>query len=86
MFISYDTDADAVYVKLRTDIAHSAETREIDWQRYVDYDEQGQLIGVEFLGVSRGINLTGVPEAEHVAEAIRTLPGVAAWLIEAPAA
>lgn len=86
MFISYDSDADAIYVKLRTDIAHSAETREIDWQRYADYDESGTLIGVEFLRVSRGIDLAGVPQADEVAEAIRSLPGVAARLIEAPAA
>jgi uncharacterized protein YuzE len=86
VYISYDSDADAVYVQLRqTDDGGEIETDEIDIYRYVDYDEQGQIIGIELLGVSRGIDLAGVPEAQRVAEAIRSLPKVAALLID-PAA
>jgi uncharacterized protein YuzE len=80
VFITYDSDADALYVQLRPPQDGVVETDEIDIYRYVDYDEQGQIIGVEFLGVSRGIDLTDVPEAQRVAEAIRTLPVVAAKL------
>jgi uncharacterized protein YuzE len=86
MFVSYDSDADAVYVKLRTDAEHSAETREIDMWRYADYDDDGQLIGVEFLRASHGINVFGVPSATAVAEAIRSLPRLAALLTESPPA
>ena len=81
MFISYDSEADAVYVKLRSDVEHSADTREIDMWRYADYDEHGELIGVEFLRASHGIPLLGVPAAEAVGEAIRTLPTVASFVI-----
>ena len=84
MYITYDTDA-AIYVRLGQPGLAVADTREVDWQRIVDYAEDGELIGVELLRVSKGIDLTGVPEAERVAEAIRSLPKVASFLVEAAA-
>lgn len=86
MFISYDSQADAVYIQFDSTAALSTDTREIDMWRYVDYDETGEVIGVEFLRVSHGIDLTGMPEAEQVAAAIRSLPGVAEKLRRTPPA
>ena len=83
MFITYDSDADAVYVTLQAPEREITETREIDLYRYVDYDEDERVVGVEFLGVSRGIDLRGEPEAERVAEALATLPRVAGWVLPA---
>ena len=83
LYITYDADADAVYVRLASPELDVADTREVDWQRTVDYDENGELIGVEFLGVSRGIDLTGVPDARRVEDAIRSLPKVASFLARA---
>ena len=85
LFVTYDSEADALYVQLLSTEDGVFGTDDIDYLRYVDYDEGGHVIGVEFLGVSRGIDLTGVPEAARVAEAIRSLPKVAALLID-PAA
>ncbi len=86
MFVTYDSEADALYVQLLSSDESVFDTGEIDLFRYVDYTEDGRVIGVEFLGVSRGIYLADVPEAQQVADAIRSLPAVAAQLRETPPA
>ncbi|MDP2672651.1 MAG: DUF2283 domain-containing protein [Nanoarchaeota archaeon] len=50
MKIRYDSDADAVYIKLR-DI-EIAETKKVDDYTILDYDKSGNLIGIELLFVS----------------------------------
>lgn len=72
MEVRYDSEADAIYVRLRA-TAH-ARTEELDVARLIDYDAAGDVIGVEFLWVSGGVDLDGVPEAERVAEALRAVP------------
>jgi uncharacterized protein YuzE len=66
MLVTYDADADAVYVYLR-DVNHEVDhTRAIDGDRNVDY--LGDIpVGVEFLNASRGLRLEGLPEKETVA-------------------
>ncbi len=72
MQVSYDEEADAMYVRFRPREGHIKSTR-IDEQRVLDRDDAG-IVGVEFLFVSRGVNLEGLPEAEHIAEAMRSFP------------
>ncbi len=84
--MTYDLDVDALYVKLAAEGSEVAETDELDDRRFVDYDEHGAVYGVELLHASLGINLHGLPEANRVAEAVRSLPGLAAALVEAPPA
>jgi hypothetical protein len=43
----------------------------------VDYDADGQVVGVEFLDVSRGVDINGLPEPDKLAEAVRSLPQLA---------
>jgi uncharacterized protein YuzE len=73
MQVRYDPEADAVYVDLR-EAQGRVRTRRIDEQRLLDYDEQGELVGIEFLFVSRGVHLEGLPEAERVADIMRSFP------------
>lgn len=73
MHVEYDTEADALYVSLcQYDGRHHA--RPLDDRRIVHVDDDGSPVGVELLFVSRGIDLDGVPDAEAVAEAIRSFP------------
>lgn len=72
MEVRFDLEADALYVRLRG-TAH-ARTEEIDSRRLIDYDDAGEVIGVEFLFVSKGISLEGVPEADRVAQALQAVP------------
>ena len=74
--IRYDPEADAVYAKLRQ-AEGRIKTREIDRTRFVDIDETGAVVGVELLFVSQGVDLTGLPEAERIAEAMRSFPELA---------
>ena len=49
MKIKYDPDADAMYLTLRKDKV--ASTKEIDENTIIDFDKNGQFIGVEILFV-----------------------------------
>jgi len=50
MKITYDSDADAMYIYL-DEKAEVERTKEIDRDMIVDYDKKGNIIGVEFLFV-----------------------------------
>ena len=66
MYLTYDEQADAVYVQF----ARSSVTRteELSDSVAVDYDADGQAVGVEFLDVSEGIDLDQVPRRAEVAK------------------
>jgi uncharacterized protein YuzE len=68
--VVYDSEADAIAVHLREPDG-PVETEFVDDLLYVDYD--GKRGGVELLAVSHGYDLTGIPEAERIARAIRLL-------------
>lgn len=69
----YDAEADAIYITFRKPEG-AVETEFVDDARYVDYDEAGNMVGVEILGVSQGVDLTGLPEAKRLAEALNSIP------------
>ena len=73
MQVQYDPEADAVYVRLR-EPRGSIRTDRVDERRLADYDERGDVIGVELLSVSRGVDLAGLSEAARIADAMRSFP------------
>lgn len=76
--LEYDPEADAIYVWLAAPGTVSTRTEVLDDARTVDYDNEGTPIGIEFLGVSRGLNLVSVPDAEAIGELLARLPGIRA--------
>ena len=76
-YVTYDLAGDALYVYLMSQETQIDHTDELGDHRIVDFDSQGRVIGVEFLNASHGIDLSGIPEAERVAAAIRSLPQLA---------
>ena len=68
----YDLQADAAYVYLRSrrNVAY-ASTERLDGSRFMDLGADGEPIGIDFMDVSRGVDLTGIPRMEEVAEALR---------------
>ena len=66
---TYDRQSDAVYVYLRE--ATISRTQALDDYRNIDLDAAGNVVGVEFLGVSGGVDLHGVPARDRVDELIR---------------
>jgi uncharacterized protein YuzE len=69
--ITYSEESDAVYVQLSSEAVKR--TRVIDDARIVDYDANGMVVGVEFLGASAGLDLRELPERERIESAIRVL-------------
>jgi len=71
MKVEYDRSVDAAYFSFS--IAASARQEKLDDARIIDYDAQGEIVGVEFITPSRGMDLTGVPRATEIAREARRL-------------
>ena len=59
MRIEIYPELDAVYIGLKDCEVTSG--RKLDESRYVDFNIRGELMGVEFLYVSEGIDLDSIP-------------------------
>ena len=59
---------DILYLQFRK--AKIAACREFGDLRNLDYDSEGQLIGVELIGLPGGVSLLGLPEANRIREAL----------------
>jgi uncharacterized protein YuzE len=64
LMLTYSEDGDIVYIRL-TDkkVAH---TKTIDDLRIIDYDEDWNVVGVELIGASDGMDLRGLPEHDRL--------------------
>ncbi|MEK6678801.1 MAG: DUF2283 domain-containing protein [Nitrospirota bacterium] len=58
MKIEYSKEADAIYVYFKEE--YVAKSKEIEDGVVVDFDEKGQLIGIEVLDVSQRYNLSDI--------------------------
>ncbi len=58
MKIEYSKEADAIYVYFKEE--YVAKSKEIEDGVVVDFDEKGQLIGIEVLDVSQRFNLSDI--------------------------
>jgi uncharacterized protein YuzE len=74
MKLRFDPEADAAYVYVAGPIADGGVDRTEDvsrggqYERGIDYDAAGRILGYEFLNVSRGVDLAGLPHREQLAE------------------
>ena len=68
---TYDPDADAIYVHLSE--GQSARSKVLDDLRIIDFSSDGEVIGVEFISVSGGIDLSDLPFHDKVEELIGEL-------------
>ena len=64
MQLEIDRRANAAYVTISD--ADVAETRELDPYRRLDVDGLGKVIGIEFLSISRGVDLSELPHRPHL--------------------
>jgi uncharacterized protein YuzE len=73
-FVTYDPEADAMYVSFRSvEPGGVRDSLELDESRHVDYDYDDEQVGVEFLNVSDGVNLDGVPRAAEIRTTLERL-------------
>jgi uncharacterized protein YuzE len=72
--VRYDTERQLLYVQLKKPSGSVTHTEDFDRDRYVDYDESDEVVGVEFLAIKQeGLDLRGIPEADRIADALETL-------------
>lgn len=71
MEISYDKEADALYIELRK--GEFAENKKIDDFTIIDLDKDGNVLGIEFLEVSKRIPKESLSQVN-----VKNLPVVAA--------
>lgn len=58
MKIEYSKEADAIYVYFKEEFV--ASSKEIEDGVVIDFDKEGQLIGIEVLDVSQRFNLSDI--------------------------
>ncbi|MFH1638168.1 MAG: DUF2283 domain-containing protein [Candidatus Woesearchaeota archaeon] len=60
MEISYDKDADAMYIEFRS--GEFAKNKKIDDFTIIDLDKEGNILGIELLDVSKRIPLESLSQ------------------------
>ena len=67
--IQHDQSVDALYIEFNVRLVAYTDdiSRHGYYERGIDYAADGTPVGVEFLNVSRGVDLTGVPHADEIA-------------------
>ena len=60
--INHDKEANVLFLKLRD--TRYGSSRELDEAREVLFDMDGNVLGIEFLYVSDGVVLDGIPQTE----------------------
>jgi uncharacterized protein YuzE len=67
----YSAESDAVYVALSD--AEIQKSVSLDDFRNIDYSAEGGVVGIEFLGVGGGVDLSDVPYSQRVEKLIGEL-------------
>jgi len=67
----YDQEADAIYVWLAD--AKASKSAQLDDFRNIDYSADGAVVGVEFIDVSGGVDLSDIPYSQTVERVIGDL-------------
>lgn len=70
MKLELEESADAAYVRV-IERGTVARTRPLDPQRILDYNSRGEIVGIEFLAVSKGVNLDDLPFHDELARLFR---------------
>ena len=75
MQLRFDSEADVIFLSLRRAEGREAGGKRLDEGRIAHLDQAGRIFAYEFLGVSRGVSLTGIErdDADQIRESIRPL-------------
>jgi uncharacterized protein YuzE len=77
---TYDAEADALWIGFEgSGPGRSVRTEHLDERRFVDYDAQGRMIGIEVLDVSSGVLIDGLPEPGLVRGVVERLAADHGW-------
>jgi hypothetical protein len=67
--IEHDRGSGCVYVHLGS--GEYAWTERLDQERAIDWDRAGEPLGLDFMNAAAGVDLSGIPYADEVAEALK---------------
>jgi uncharacterized protein YuzE len=81
MRLEYDARGDIAYVQIADDVdatVHHTERvgESTEYQRGIDYDSEGQIVGYEFMNASRGLDLDLLPHRDEIASFIASVAGL----------
>ena len=73
MQLRYDSEADVIFLALRTADGGEAGGRRLDEARIAHLDRAGNIFAYEFLGVSQGVSFDGMDASDEalIREALR---------------
>lgn len=79
MLVRYDSEADAVFVILRSPSGGEAGGERLDETRIAHLDQAGRVFAYEFLAVSHGVSLEGIgaDDIAPMSEALRPVKALA---------
>ncbi len=66
--VSYDPDADTLYIRFTAQ--EVCRTSALDDLRLIDYDAQNEVVGIESIDASDGIDLHDLPFAAKIEESL----------------
>lgn len=74
MRLEYSLEAEALYIYLgrKRRVEYTKDIGGVGQERLIDYTKDGTPVGIEILGTKNGIEVSGLPQAEEVAELLRT--------------
>jgi uncharacterized protein YuzE len=82
MRLEYDPRGDIAYIAVsgagadgtvhRTERVGTAD----EYERGIDYDAEGRIVGYEFMNASHGLNLEGLPHRDDIAAFITQVTGL----------
>ena len=81
MRLEYDPRGDIAYIHIASDanatVVHTERVGETEeYERGIDFDADGQIVGYEFMNASRGLSLDSLPHRDDIAEFIASVAGL----------
>jgi uncharacterized protein YuzE len=78
MRLEYDPRGDIAYIQIAADVdARVDHTERVgasdEYERGIDFDANGQIVGYEFMNASRGLDLDALPHRDQIAAFISSL-------------
>ncbi len=81
VYTHYDPKADAAWIYFRKPsmIERPSSSEELDHLRLIAYDSTGEVLAVEILDVSKGVDLEGLPGQAEIKAELHRLAGTYGW-------
>jgi len=81
MRLELDPRGDIAYVHVADDVNATVKYTERvgeskEYERGIDFDADGRIVGYEFMNASQGLNLEGLPHGDEIADFLAVVAGL----------